>query len=395
MDAMNKKNCPVCLSPHVGIFFDMHDIPVQCNVLLPTRDEAINVPRGNMRLGFCPDCGHIYNLAFNPEPMEYTQSYENSLHFSPRFQNYAESLAKDLIERYDLHNKDVIEIGCGKGDFLRLLCELGHNRGVGFDASYVPERSGKADGERFAVIQDSYSERYASYKADFICCRHVLEHIELPRDFLTGVRKSIGDRLKTIVFFEVPNVLYTLRDLGIWDLIYEHCSYFSSSSLSRLFTSCAFDVHNLNEFYDGQFLGIETSPRNGIARSTWKPHDDINEMASLVRAFADNYRSKVDTWRRNFEGMAVAGKRVVVWGGGSKWITFLNTLRIQGQVQYMVDVNSRKQGMYVAGAGQKIVAPEFLREYKPDVVIIMNPIYKDEIRQITENLGLKPEYMYG
>ena len=382
------------MSPHLEMFFETYDIPIHCNVLHATLNDAVNTPRGDMQLGFCCDCGHIYNFAFDPKCVQYTGSYENSLHFSPHFQNYAESLARNLVERYDLRGKDIIEIGCGKGEFLKLLCELGDNRGLGFDASYVAEDADKSSRERFTVIRDLYSERYANHKADFIYCRHVLEHIHSPRDFLSTVRQSIGNRVRTVVFFEVPNVLFTLKDLGIWDLIYEHCSYFSSTSLSRLFASCGFEILNLKESYGGQFLGVESTPSNSIANSTSKPDIDLDKMSSVVSVFAHNYRDKVQTWRRNFEHITSTGKRTVVWGAGSKGITFLNTLGINDQIEYIIDINPRKQGKYTAGTGQKVVAPEILREYKPDVVIVMNPIYKDEIRQFADNLGLRPEYMY-
>ena len=385
--------CPVCNSTDIAVFFEILGIPVHCNLLWTTRDEAIQAPRGDIRLGFCGRCGHIFNLAFDPTLMEYTQEYENSLHFSPRFQSYAEALAARLIERYDLHGKDIIEIGCGKGDFLRLLCELGGNRGVGFDPSYVPEPDADATAERITFIRDFYSARYASYHADFICCRHVLEHVQFPRDFLTTVRRAIGDQSGIAVFFEVPNALFTLRDLGIWDLIYEHCSYFSPSSLSRLFASCEFDICDLAETYEGQFLCIEALPGDGLVDSRRDPQDDSAEAGCDVAPFADRYRSKVRNWRRHLGQMARAGQRAVVWGAGSKGVTFLNALETQGRIAYAVDINPRKQGMYVAGTGQQIVPPEFLRDYQPDVVIVMNPVYEDEIRQFTGGLGLTPGFM--
>jgi len=390
---VQESKCPVCNSIDIAVFFEICQIPVHCNLLWPTRDEAIRAPKGDIRLGFCGHCGHIFNLAFNPELMEYTQDYDNSLHFSPRFQGYAELLAARLVDRYDLQDKDIIEIGCGKGDFLRLLCELGKNRGVGFDPSYVPEQNADASAERITFIRDFYSERYASYKADFICCRHVLEHIQFPRDFLSSVRRSIGDRFGTVLFIEVPNVLFTLRDLGIWDLIYEHCSYFSASSLSYLFTSCGFGICDLSETYEGQFLCIEALPREGLSGSTCDPRVGLEGMTSDVAAFADQYRSKVQAWRRNLERIARAGQRAVIWGAGSKGVTFLNTLETQDQIVYAVDINPRKQGMYLAGTGQQVVPPDFLQDDQPDVLIVMNPIYEDEIRQLTEGLGFTPEFM--
>ncbi len=48
-----------------------------------------------------------------------------------------------------------------------------------------------------------------------------------------------------------------------------------------------------------------------------------------------------------------------------------------------MDLNPNKQGNYIAGTGQKFVSPEFLSEFNPDSVIVMNPIYAKEI-QINE-----------
>lgn len=88
------------------MFIEIPRVPVYCNVLWPTRDEALHAPRGDIRLAFCKGCTHIFNIAFDPGRMEYTQEYENPLHFSPRFQEYAMSLAERLIKDYDLYDKD-------------------------------------------------------------------------------------------------------------------------------------------------------------------------------------------------------------------------------------------------------------------------------------------------
>ncbi|MBI1878027.1 MAG: class I SAM-dependent methyltransferase, partial [Chloroflexi bacterium] len=270
--------CPVCGAIDITVLLEIFQIPIHCNLLWSSRDEARQAPRGDMRLGFCQNCAHVFNLVFNPALMEYTQVYENSLHFSPRFQSYAESVARHLIERYDLRDKEIIEIGCGKGDFLILLCELGGNHGIGFDPSYVPDLNLEAGTEPITFIQDFYSERYANYKADLICCRHVLEHISSPRDFLSSVRYSMGNRFGSVVFFEVPNVLFTLRDLGIWDLIYEHYSYFSPNSLSQLFAGCGFDICDLTETYQGQFLSIEARPAESFTGTVNADEHALKEM---------------------------------------------------------------------------------------------------------------------
>ncbi len=386
--ALTKSICTVCSSTDIVELFEIHQVPVHCNLLVPTNYEALNVPRGDISLAFCKACGHIFNFLFDPVGMKYFQDYENSLHFSQHFQEYARSLAEYLIERYNLHNKDIVEIGCGKGEFLMLLCELGGNRGVGFDHSYAHKSIENNAKTRITFVRDFYTERYRNYKADLICCRHVLEHINSPCDFLINLRQTINGRLDTTVYFEVPNVLFTLKDLGIWDLIYEHCSYFSALSLTQLLTSCGFQVIDLKESFGGQFLCVEAVPVDGLTHSESFSKDELKRMNQYVNEFTVKYRSKVKEWKLKLEKIVNKGKRVLIWGGGSKGVTFVNTLNIQDEIKYVVDVNPRKQGMFIPGTGQRIVSPEFLCEYRPDLIILMNPIYVNEVSQITRNMNV-------
>lgn len=387
-DVPNRKICPVCRALDLVPFIEIPGVPIFCNQLFPSYEEAILVPKGAINLSFCKNCGHVFNTAFNPDMMKYSQSYENSLHFSARFQNYARTLARDLIRKYDMHGKNIIEIGCGKGDFLEMLCVFGDNLGVGFDPSYEEERLTKNDNVRFKVIQDLYTEKYADQQADMICCRHVLEHIEEPRHFIQSVRQTVGDQVDTVVFFEVPNVMYTLKDLGVWDLIYEHCGYFSQPSLAHLFNSCGFETLSLSDTFGGQFECIEAKPTASGIQKESVFEDTIHSMSQYVNAFSDTYTSKVEEWRDNLKQMRSESKKVVVWGAGSKGVTFLNTLGITDQIPYIVDVNPHKQGMYVAGTGQQIVSSESLQKYQPDTVIVMNPIYLNEIKEIVGRMSL-------
>jgi len=347
-----------------------------------------------MKLGFCSKCGHTYNFAFVPGLMDYKHDYENSLHFSPRFQEYAEQLALKLIERYRLIGKDIIEIGCGDGDFLELLCRGGQNRCYGFDPSHVPDLDETGALKKITFIRDYYSEVYSKYKADLICCRHVLEHIPHPRLFLDTIRNAIGALSQTVVFFEVPNVMYTLKDMGIWDLIYEHCSYFSPPSLRAAFRLSGFEVLDETEAFEGQFLAIEARPVGETCAAERIETVTPNELKDYVSGFKENFTNRVMRWTNELRRMKKAGETAVIWGAGSKGATFLNTLKVTDQIEYVIDINPRKEGMYVSGTGQKIVAPEFLKNYSPNVVLIMNPIYADEIKQMLNDLNLSCEVRF-
>ena len=384
--------CPVCLHDSLAIFFEIDHVPTHCNLLWPDMQSARSAPRRDIRLGFCRQCGMVYNVSFDPEVMRYTSGYETSLHFSPLFQTYAQQLAERLITEYDLNGKTIIEIGCGQGEFLSLLCADGRNQGVGFDPSYDSRHNGAAGTLSITFVQDFYTDSHGDYAADFICCRQVLEHVESPREFLFQVRRAIGGR-ETIVFFEVPNVLYTLRDLGIWDIIYEHCSYFSPASLSRLFEESGFKVLRLEETYGGQFLCLEAIPLHSLKPPPQDRADAIHAMEALVAEFTEEHNNKVRAWREHLARLGENGTRIVVWGAGSKGVTFLNVMNVEKQIQYVVDVNPRKQGLFVPGTGQQIVQPDALGSYRPNTVIVMNPLYSGEIQRMATNMNIAAELL--
>ena len=384
--------CTSCGSSHVREILTIPDVPAHCCLLWEDKNEAINCPKGDIDLYFCLDCGHLYNQVFNPELMEYTQDYENSLHFSSRFQEYSIQLVKRLTETYNIIEKDIVEIGCGKGDFLKMICEYGNNRGFGFDKSYEPEIDSGKKLNSVQFIQDFYSKKYANYPADLVVTRYVLEHIQDPINFLGEIKSIVDDAKDIIFYFEVPNILYTLRDQGIWDLIYEHCSYFSATSLTKLFENLNFEVKNVTENYLGQFLSIEASTQK-TSSSNFQPYINVSEINNLVENFTESFNSKISDWENKLNQYEVEGKKVVAWGGGAKGVSFLNFLKTKDFIHEIVDINPRKHGKFIAGTGQKYIMPEELPGLRPDVVVLMNPIYKEEIGDMLTELNLSPEIL--
>lgn len=388
---LSPASCPSCGSNHTEIFYEVLNIPVHSVLVLRTRDQALNYPRGSLKLAFCRDCGFISNTAFDPAVQEYSEQCEETQAFSPTFNSFHHRLAGYLISRYDLHHKRIIEIGCGKGEFLALLCEQGQNEGIGFDPAYMEGRLQSTAQERLAFIKDFYSEKYAHYRGDFYCCKMTLEHIPDVSRFIRTLRNAIGDHLETKVFFQVPDVTRVLREQAFWDIYYEHCSYFSPTSLAHLFRSCGFEIADLWRDYDDQYLMIEARP-NGVKSSQFLPADPALQLLfEDLNCFIENYPKKIENWRRRLSEIQRAGRKVVLWGSGSKGVAFLTTLNVRTEIEYTVDINPHKHWTFMAGTGQQVVPPSFLQEYQPHYVIIMNPVYRNEIQADLEKMGLYPE----
>ena len=212
-----------------------------------------------------------------------------------------------------------------------------------------------------------------------------LEHIPDTAEFVRRVRRSIGDRLETTVFFQVPSARYVLGDLAFWDVYYEHCSYFDANALTYLFEACGFQVLDTHTEYDDQYLVIEAKPFQGKSS---EPKFSPTAVQDLLQA-VEQFRAQCAQWNRLLDELAAAGQRVVIWGGGSKGVAFLTALQQSEIIRYAVDINPNKHGTYMAGTGHEIVGPATMATYQPDVVIVMNPIYCEEIRQELAGLGVQ------
>lgn len=379
-----RARCAVCGEAKVTPFLRIEDASVFCNYLCSSRSSAQSEPRAAIYLGFCHDCGHVFNIAYDPSQLKYRPGYEKSLRGSERFREYDDALVDALLERYHLRRRRIIEIGCGRGEFLRALCERGENAGIGFDPSYSGEEESASEVPGIVIHPEVYGARKEELNAEFICSRHTLEHVGDPRGFLRDVRNATTS-VGIPVFFEVPNGLYTLRDGGIWDIIYEHSSYFTPSSLARVFRETGYEPVEVADAFAGQFLTVHarTDAFNRERCPTATP-----DLECLVGSFEQRYQSRLKAWACRLLKLGGEGRKVVVWGAGSKATTFFNLLRPVA-VDYVVDVNPLKHGKYVVGTGQRIVPPEFLREYLPDEIVCMNPNYLDEIARLVGALELQ------
>ncbi len=388
------RQCPNCRSGDMTVFFSQDNVPVNSCLLLTNANEARSFPRGRVELGFCSSCGFISNMAFDPALIEYSERYEETQGFSPTFNSFHHALAERLVDRHQLINKDILEIGCGKGEFLNMVCKLGGNKGIGFDPGFRADRKELESVENVEFIADFYSEKYSHYKGDFVCCKMTLEHIPDTADFIDQVGHSIDVSRGTTVFFQVPDATRILAECSFEDIYYEHCSYFYKGSISRLFYNYGLDILDVSTEYDDQYLTIEAKAVSEESRAPLHADGELPTIARHVARFSERYKQKTDEWQTILDRCEREGKKVVIWGSGSKGVAFLTSLHNTNMLDYVVDINPYRQNHYMVGFGQKIVAPEFLKEYDPAVVIIMNRIYTDEIGAMLADMSLTPKLLF-
>ena len=147
----------------------------------------------------------------------------------------------------------------------------------------------------------------------------------------------------------------------------------------------------LEEAYGGQFLSIEAriSKEDWDGRSEATHSAGMSALAESVDAFSLNVAAREKPWIDRFASWSQDNTRTVIWGGGAKTVSFLNMVSMSGVISHVVDINPNKQGLYIPGSGQEIIAPDFLMSYQPDVVVLMNPIYRREVELKLKEIKVK------
>jgi FlaA1/EpsC-like NDP-sugar epimerase len=152
------------------------------------------------------------------------------------------------------------------------------------------------------------------------------------------------------------------------------------------------NVLDIYPMYNDQFLCIEAYIPDRRETRKQPDHTAPEMLKKLSNVFSDNAIQKIKYWKQQLFDFHKNNLRTVIWGAGSKGISFLNMIDVDEQeIQFVVDINPRKTGMYITGTGQKIVPPEYLKNYQPDQVLLMNPIYQSEVEKTLQQLGINPQ----
>ena len=221
------------------VLYQQHKFPVLQNRVYESAQDAINCPKGDIKIIEDAKTGLVYNAAFDPELMIYDENYNNEQGLSPSFKQHLKQAA-ELIEG-SLGKEALVEVGCGKGFFLEMLLERGIDV-TGFDSTY--------DGNNPRVVKKYFEPGIIATPAKGLILRHVLEHIPNPHDFLCQLRDANGGG--GLIYIEVPCFDWILRKRAWFDIFYEHVNYFRLSDFDRMFGR----VIKKGRFFGDQYLYV-------------------------------------------------------------------------------------------------------------------------------------------
>lgn len=368
------------------VIYKANDFPILQNRVYRTEDEALNCKRGDIKIVIDQN-NFIYNLNFDSKRMDYDQEYDNSVP-SNFFRAYYSRIIFYLIDKYKLDTDSVIlDIGCGKGTFLKQMFADGNydGKGIGIDPSY--------DGDlnylpgKLTFIREYFDEKHLD-KVDnvsIIILRHTLEHIPNPSLFLSYIFSVISKcNFKNVpIFIEVPDVEWIFKNRAYWDFFYEHVNYFSKRSLFECLTNSGAIVRSIITEFGDQYLWAEAiiNCDNDIEISL----TDFDYQFDFDIDFNNEIISNIQKIEKAIE----TNSNIVIWGMASKGILFsFHLIRNCCIPRYFVDINPNKQGKYIPIIAKKIISPNELPLNEKMFIICMNPNYVGEVFQQCKDLNI-------
>lgn len=255
--------------------------------------------------------------------------------------------------------KKLVEIGCGKGYFIEMLLKKGYDI-IGFDPAY--------EGDNPRIIKKFYCGE-SNIKVDGIILRHVLEHIPDPIKFLLMLKESNSGGL---VYIEVPCLDWIVTNRAWFDIHYEHVNYFRLSDFYLIFSKLVDTGH----LFGGQYLYVvaELNSLRYPSSDEIVPFEFPNDFTYSVGFFADRIKR--------------SGRKSAVWGAASKGVIFSLFMHRNGaRLEYVIDINPSKQGLFLPVTGIRVISPQEAMSKLPEGsdIYVMNSNYLEEIRQITNN----------
>lgn len=367
-----RTECPGCGSQRLRVGLRLPRQPVVLNYRFASAAEARAVPRRDLVLAQCPACSLVFNAAFEDGVTPYDARYENRQSCSPAFRTHVNGLIRRLLRIPGVRGGRLLEVGCGKGEFLREAAAAAGADADGYDTSY--------EGPDVTDDRVRFHSRYLAPadvrgRYDAVICRHVVEHVPEIGGFfqvLASIARAAGD---PVVCVETPRFEWIVAHRCLWDVFYEHCNYFTQDALAHVARLAGFRVLRQSPVFGDQYQWLELR----LARRPRAPLPPGIPTAARLSRFGSAARRQLDSLSHRIRSSRGPRGRWAVWGAGAKGVALVNLLpRLRPDA--VVDSNPAKQGGALTGSGVPIIAPDNPLLRKLALVVIANPNYAAEIR---------------
>lgn len=333
--------------------------------------QGVKEDRGlTLDLCQCMGCGLVQ---FDCEPVDYYRDVIRAGGFSKTMVELRRYQYKHLIDSYHLEGKKFIEVGCGQGEFLKVLSEFPVEvHGIEHDPHLV--ELARAQGldvtEGFTETEDT---RFAGGLYDVFLSFNFLEHQPDPGTMLQAIYRNLEDDAMGLI--TVPSFEYIMDHNSYYELIRDHLAYYTFETLTPLLERNGFLVEEC-EVINRDTLSVIVKKRPQMDT------ENLLECYVNLKREMETYMKYLDAW----------DKKVAVWGASHQGFTLAATTKLGERARYIIDSAPFKQGKFAPASHLPIVGPDHFHEHPVDAIIITAPGYTDEIAaSIRQKFGTSVE----
>ncbi|MBA3023945.1 MAG: class I SAM-dependent methyltransferase [Gammaproteobacteria bacterium] len=313
----------------------------------------------------CASCGLVQTAH---EPVPYYREVIRAAAFSEEMKSFRRQQFADFVQRYDLHGKRLLEVGCGRGEYLTLFAEAGvEAHGLEYDTAAVETCLAQGLRAKHGFIEQPRQTLTAA-PFDVFATLNFLEHWPEPRASLRGIAHNLGD--DGIGLVEVPNFDMILRQKLFTEFISDHICYFTRDTLTTLLQISGFEIVTCEAVWHDYILSAVVRKRRSC---------DVTGFS----AARENLQQALNDYTRQHAAQGVA-----IWGAGHQALATIALLELADRVRYVVDSAPFKQDKFTPATHLPIVAPDHLDRKPVGAIIIMAASYSDEVaRTIRQRWG--------
>lgn len=339
----------------------------------------------------CQSCWLVQTEDFAGAEELFDDEYAYFSSFSSSWLTHAKAYVNTMVERFELNKSSmVVEVAANDGYLLQYVKEKSIPC-LGIEPTNSTANSAREKG--IEIVEEFFGVELArrlvaeGKQADLTTANNVLAHVPDINDFVSGFTHLLKDN--GVATFEFPHLLNLIQKNQFDTIYHEHFSYLSLIAVNTLF-----NVNGLSIFDVEEITPHGGSLRVFAQRKDAGTHVVSERFVALIEKeqalgiehadFYANFQEKANKVKYDLTKFLIeakeSGKKVIGYGAAAKGNTLLNFAGIKEDLlTCVVDKNPAKQNKYLPGCRIPIVTEEYLKEIRPDYVLILPWNLRQEI----------------
>ena len=382
VDVYQRTKCRMCESTRLEKVMALTSTPPGNN-FLSMAELDFPEPAYPLELYFCGDCHHVQlGHVVNPKIL-YQKDYFYVSGTSSKFVEHLNDYALEMIGYLRLNSDSlVVDIGSNDGTCLKAFQQAGIDKILGIDpATKIAQRATEAGietiGDFFSCdLAKGLRKKYGPAK--LITSHNACAHIDHLDDVFRGVQHWLDD--DGVFILEVGYLLDVYENAWFDTIYHEHLDFHTVAPFKRLFERVGMELIGVQRISpQGGSIRVMAQKMNGPRVVDQSVQELISLEESMGLDKSETYikfSQRIDEvgiqLRALIQSIKAKGKTIAAFGAPTKSTTLLAHFGLgKEDLDFIVDDNPLKQGLFSPAAHIPVFAPEELYSRHPDYLLIL------------------------